>query len=123
MFSILSIIFGAKTKRQVKRFNKYAALIAGEQTTSIRSIANNTSLPVDFVKKDLQIMIYKGFFPNASLNLKTEEIVFGSKNTTPVTAPTGEIEEKEMRCPNCGANSIKQKGSIEYCEYCGSRIE
>lgn len=122
VLGIWLIISGAKAKRRVKRIKLYASVISDQHKISIRHIADATSLPLEFVKKDLQTMINKKFLPNTSLNLKTEEIIFGSlRNLT--THPLRKQEMESVNCPGCGANNSKQKGSSAPCEYCGITLK
>lgn len=120
----LLLIFGIKAKNRSKRFRQYVALISGEHMTSLQNLAGATSQPLDFVRKDLQKMIDKKFFKNASLNLNTDELVFGNLEETPLTQATEKTARKTLNCPGCGAvNPSKANGSNSNCEYCGTPLE
>lgn len=123
VIGLLLLISGVRAIRRIKRFNKYVALIASEHMTSIQSIASANSKSFGFVRKDLQTMINKKFFKNASLNLNSGEIVFGQKGKAPINLPTGKIEMELINCPGCGAFNSKTKGIKNNCEYCGTSLE
>lgn len=122
MIGVFLIIKGIRIKRRLARFTHYVSLMSTEQMTSIPSIASNTSRPVAFVKKDLQDMINRKFFTNASINLTTEEIVFRRTDATSTLYHPEKVEKKTIYCPSCGAHRTKQNEKAEYCEYCGSLI-
>ena len=108
---------GFRIKRRVKRFKRYVSLISNEKMTSLENLAVSTSRTVDFVRKDLETMINKCYFANASLNAATNEIVIARQ-----VAYVNPLEIEIYNCPGCGATGTKQKGTIGSCEYCGSLI-
>ncbi|MCL2760564.1 MAG: sel1 repeat family protein [Desulfuromonadales bacterium] len=124
VFFIFLIVKGSRIKRMIKRFKQYVALISTQQMTSIKDIAASTSQSEDFVKNDLQNMIDKKFFVNASINRATNEIIIGSVASTPQQAQSATEQELEtFTCPGCGASGTKLKGLPGNCEYCGSEIK
>lgn len=127
--AVLLIIRGRRIKHRVRRFRKYVSLISTQNMTSIDSIAANTDRTADFVRADLQKMIAKRFFTNASINVVANEIVIGGQSaSTPVAsistqAPTvAQVEIESFSCSGCGASGTKQKGTSSTCEYCGSAV-
>ncbi len=124
----LLIISGAKAKRRIKRFKRYVALISGEHMTSLQNIASATSQSIDFVENDLQKMINKKFFANASINIAAGEIIIGNRTqaipvTNTATQQNISIEFETISCPGCGATNSKQKGKSGSCEYCGTALK
>jgi len=124
---VFLIIKGVQIKRRIRRFKRYVSLISTQQMKSLENIAASTSQSVDFVRNDLQKMINKKFFANASINAVTNEIVIGGMAAQPVwPAPAQNTQyavqpEFEMyTCSGCGASGTKQKGVPGSCDYCGS---
>lgn len=116
---------GITIKRRIKRFKNYVNLISYSNITSLKNIAASSNQSIDFITKDIQKMIDKGYFKNAVINKKHGEVIIG-KMLTGVTAPGNTnaalIEEKTVRCQSCGAfNTIINYKSTK-CEYCGSPI-
>ena len=115
---IVIFLIGIRMIRRVKRFRQYVALISTQGMTSLVDIAANTAKSVEFVTKDLQKMIRKNFFVNASINAVTKEIIIVDR-----MGPISVQEEKIMvTCSGCGALGSKFINSTGYCNYCGSLI-
>ncbi|MCL2812760.1 MAG: hypothetical protein FWD25_12845 [Clostridia bacterium] len=115
---------GAQIKRRTNRFRHYVSLVSLQNMISLDDIANSTSKPVDFIKKDLQKMIRKRYFSNAVLDLATNRIII-CPSTLPVSplARTWAVSPPEyevFQCLGCGAKGKKQKGLVGYCDFCGS---
>lgn len=128
---ILLIIKGSQIKRRIKRFKRYVSLISTQHMTSLDNIAASTSQSIDFVRNDLQKMIDKKFFANASINMSTNEIIIGGmmasapvSASAPQQAQTAIQSETEMfTCSGCGASGTKAKGVLGSCDYCGSTVK
>ena len=123
-FCVFLIIKGIRIKKRIKRFKKYIALISAEQMTSLENIAANTNESVEFVKKDLQTMIKKKFFANATIDNVSNEIIIGdnsAENSLLYKADT-QAELEAYTCPGCDASGNKPKGKSITCEYCGSAV-
>ena len=126
---VFLIFRGSQIKRRIKRFRRYVSLISLQQMHSLEQIAMSTSQSGDFVRKDLQKMIDKKFFANASINAATNEIVicgmgsqFASQAHTQQSGPTMQSEQEKFTCPSCGASGTKPKGVVGNCDYCGSFV-
>lgn len=124
---VLLVFKGRKIKNRIKRFKQYVSLISNQNMTSFQNLASATSQSVDFVKNDLQQMIDKGFFANASLNLKSNEIVVENciqtiTNTNTDAQQSIPIDVETVKCSSCGAVNSKQKGTSFNCDYCGSPL-
>ena len=122
---------GHQIKQRIRRFKKYISLISTLQMTSLNSIASSTSQTVEFVVKDLQKMVNKRFFANATIDAATNEIIIGSR-TSPAPSPlsafsinqsSAQQEQETFTCPNCGGIGTRQVGAPGKCEYCGSYIK
>ena len=112
-----------QTKRQIARFKKYTAFIYGQQISSLDEIAKSTSLPVDFVKRDLQKMISKGFFTDLEIDMDDNKVIAGSKTAQAQAAMQAKMDKFEkFTCPSCGGSGVKPKGEQKACEYCGNII-
>jgi len=126
---VLLVVTGSRIKRRNRRFRRYVSLISAQNLTSIDSIAAATSLSVSFVRQDIQKMIDKKFFANASIDLANNRIVI-CKSVEPGQtfvsvqgqgAIEGEFEV--FNCTGCGAAGTSRKGVHVNCEYCGSVIK
>lgn len=124
--SVLMIITGARIKRTIKRFKQYISLISGQNMTLLENIAANTNHGVDFVNKDLNKMIKKGFFTNARIDETSREIIIaGHKTNSVVTTQLSSTTPTEMEtyiCAGCDAHGSKPKGTQSSCEYCGNAV-
>ena len=128
---VWAAIKGMQIKRRIRRFKNYVSLISTKQMTSLDSIAASTSQPVDFVKKDLQKMINKKFFANASIDAATNEIIIGNRMASAPYIPSAamnvqsstQTELEVFSCSGCGASGTKAKGIPSNCDYCGSVVK
>ena len=125
ILSILSVRKGLSIKKRLLRFRKYVELISVDQITSLENIAASTSQSIDFVRSDLQKMIDKKYFANASLDLRSGEIIIGGGNapakaSAEFTAQNSHVSHETVKCPGCGATNVKPIGAVSSCEYCGS---
>jgi len=121
----LLIIAGAKIKHRILRFHKYSTIISVHNITSLDLIALETSHSIDFIKKDLQSMINKGFFINAYIDYNTNTIIMSGEATTVMPIPPQPVntEKTAISCRNCGAMNEITKGELANCAYCGSPLK
>ena len=112
-----AVLIGARIKRRVYRFRQYVSLISSQKLTSIGDIAERTSKSTDFVLKDLQKMINRRFFVNASIDMAARKIIVCA-STLPVQG--GPVEYEVFHCSGCGATGTKAKDQLGHCDYCGS---
>jgi len=116
---VIGIIIGTRKIRMVNRFRQYVSLISLQRITDIGDIAKRLAKPKDFVKKDMQTMIKKGFFVNAMIDMAAEMIII---NPSVIPVQGGAVEYEVFRCPGCGASGSRIKGMLGYCDYCGSPV-
>ena len=105
---------GSQLKRRINRFRKYVSIISVQNQTSLEIIAKNTMRGVDFVIKDLQKMITKKYFVNASLDLVAGRIQIAHNHNFATVITSG-----AMKCPHCGATRTSEDPN---CEYCGTLL-
>ena len=116
-------IVGIRLKKRVIRCKKYVALIYGQQITSIYDIAVSTSRTNDFVRRDLQKLIIKGYLTDLEIDLAANRVIAGSKTAQAQAARQAELDKYEKyACSNCGASGVRLKGEQKVCEYCGSAL-
>jgi hypothetical protein len=113
----LFILNGMRIRNRIHRFKHYVSVISGLKITNLDSLAAQIGRPVIFVKNDLQRMINKKFFRNASIDTINGEIIIpGIQGMS--QNPAASIEN--YICSRCGASGIREVGSTPICEYCGS---
>ena len=123
LFCVFLIIRGIRIKKLIARFKKYTALISGQQMTLLDDIARSTSKSRDFVKKDLQLMITKGYYVDMEIDMAANKIIPGIKTAQALAAMQANKDKYEKyTCPDCGGSGVKPKGEQKACEYCGSII-
>lgn len=123
---------GINAKRFKANFVKYERWIEQEGLTSIDGLASVVGKTYTKTRSDLQKMIKKGVIRDAFIDDEARELVFvetveeKAVKTTPVVhvSSKGRIvpqeEEKNVRCPSCGANNKMIPGRKVECEYCGT---
>ena len=129
--AIFLIIKGILIKRRIKRFKRYISLITLNQMTSIDKIAASTFQSAQYVINDLQKMIYKKYFVNASIDIAANEIIIGNRTASApyaasYAAPPHNSMQTELEvfnCPGCGASGARSKGVPGKCDYCGSFVK
>ena len=115
----LFIYSGIRIKRRINRFKHYVSLISLQGITNLEMLAAQTAKPVMFVRDDLQNMINKKFFRNASIDaLKGEILILGGQTLEPGSPASME----NYNCSRCGGSGIRERGSASICEYCGSVV-
>lgn len=120
------ITFGVKTKKIIKRFKQYVSIIAGHGDNSIENIASAASQSIDFVMRDIDIMIKKKYFMDASIDFASKELVFKNRvvhsdsEVKPVDSKP--LEYVKVNCQGCGATNKIVKGKGGDCEFCGSPL-
>jgi len=117
---VIGIIIGTRIKGSVNRFRQYVSLMSLQKLTSISDIAARTSKSVYLVKKDLQKMISRSFFVNATIDIAANKIIVCAET---LSTQGGSAEQEVFYCPGCGAAGTRVKGMIGYCEYCGSPVQ
>ena len=120
------IMLGTKRKRLIKRFKGYVSIISIDNETFIENIGAKTSQSTDFVMNDIQNMIDKKLFINASIDKNRGYIVFQNMNNNLKTESSesdySNNEVEVVICSGCGAKNTILKGSNGECEFCGSPI-
>jgi len=125
---VFLVVTGSRIKRRNKRFRRYVSLISLQNMTSLDNIAAVTTWSVDFVRADIQKMIDKRFFANASIDLANNIVIMCGKAASAQVSAKGqgqaamEAEIEAFECPGCGAAGKKRRGDHVECEYCGSMI-
>ncbi|GEM_PF-1268881 len=120
------ITFGVKAKRIIKRFKQYVSIISFQGDNSIENIASATYRSVDFVMKDIDIMIKKKYFIDAYIDFASKELLFKNRiaqtdlEVKPVDSK--DLEYVKLNCQGCGATNKIVKGKGGDCEFCGSPL-
>ena len=121
------IIWGStKIRKSGEMYKKYIDIVINREERIIENIASVMGLSFDQTVKGLQQMIDKGYFEGAYIDYANHEIVFPkSKNAVePSQAAEGKsLQQKTVKCPNCGGNNIINVGQVCECDFCGSPIE
>ena len=115
----LLIYNGIRIKRRINRFKHYVSLISLQGITNLEMLAAQTAKPVNFVRDDLQKMINKKFFRNASIDAVRGEILISGIQTLSSGSPAS---MENYNCSRCGGSGIRERGSTPICEYCGSVV-
>lgn len=99
-----------------KRKRTYLTCIETHQMTSLDEISSVVNQPYETVKKEIESMISKGFFPNVIVDNNSRSLMLPSAGgrTTPQAIP-----ETMKKCPTCGA-PCKVSAANNICEYCGT---
>jgi len=113
------VVFGIKIKQRIKRFKSYVYLISHGNKSYIKDLAKETGKSVEFVTKDLQLMIKLRYFTDAHISEDLQEIIIPRKS---VAVNNVDFTPVSVVCKNCGGINYKQKNKVSQCEYCGSPI-
>lgn len=126
------IIKARERKKMRLEFKKYVAHLSVDTSGNIQNLAVATGTSVDVVKKNLNFMIKKKFFPNAYIDVQNDCIVLPSvQQKTQVQAASTinvanvtqkAIEYVTCNCPNCGGINKIEKGATAECDFCGSPL-
>lgn len=120
---IFLIIKGRQIKHRIIRFKKYTALVIGQQIFSIHELAVSVSKTDDFVRKDLQKMIAKGYFIDMEIDMAANRVIAGSRSALTQAAMQEKMDRFETyTCPGCNATGVKPKGEYAVCEFCGRTV-
>lgn len=123
------IIWGSiKVKQSGERYKKYIDIVINQNQTTIDNIASMMRLTYDQTVKDLQKMIDIGYFEGAYIDQANHEIVLLHRQHTPVNNQVQnhsepQAQQKTVKCPNCGGNSVLTVGCVCECDFCGSPIQ
>ena len=117
---VYSVINGFQIKQRIFRFKNYAALLSMQNITSIEALAAAAGKTAAFVKKDLEVMIRKGFFVDAVIDHAANEIVIAGRHS--FAAGVNPDQVKDVTCKGCGASNRIIAGQIVKCPYCGSYL-
>ncbi len=120
---IILFMLSNKIKDKVKRYEKYVAIINGNEVI-IDNIAVAMSLSLEEVRKDIQTMIDGGYFIGAYINDSTNEIILPKNKFSMDDEGTKEdtTQSTVVVCKCCGAQNKVTKNEAE-CEYCGSPLQ
>ena len=118
--SIFLIIKGSQIKKIMKRFKQYVSLFSARHMTLLDNIAIRTASSVEFINKDLQMMIRKGFFLNATIDEAANKIVFGKETEH------GQTAIDLVTCFGCGVTGVDPDfihEGVYYCEHCAAVVK
>jgi len=123
LYGISSIRRGARIKKLVQRFKQYVYFMSVYNTVKIDELAAKAGQTPEFVRKDLQEMINKKLFCNATISVSDNEIVIaGRAAPAPAQTAASSNEMVQFVCEACGARGIMTRGTQIICEYCDSLI-
>lgn len=120
-----------KMQIQGEKFKKYISIVINNEETSIDNIASAMNVSYEEAINDLKIMIDKGYFLNAYVDLGSREFVIRKKQYEPINvkknSSVNEVKEEKPKmkvvvCKNCGGNNTILEGEIYECEFCGSPL-
>ena len=118
-----------KNKKDAAAIKQYLNIIINGGEKQLDSIAATVGKPYDIVKKDIQMMIDKGFLKKAYINENTREVVLpsaphavASTNNSDSDMPATASKTRIVNCPCCGAGNTVT-GELGECEYCGSPLK
>lgn len=120
-----------KMQLQGEKFKKYISIVINNNETSIDNIASAMNVSYEEAINDLKIMIDKGYFLNAYVDLGSREFVIRKKQYEPIdvkkNSSVNEVKEEKPKmkvvvCKNCGGNNTILEGEISECEFCGSPL-
>ena len=126
LLGILCIFLSFKNKKIVKMATKYIPYLTKSGRYPIANIASMIKIQEDNALKELQMLINKGYIPNAYFDATTNSIVLPDK-FYPSSSKKSKASAKEKKdsviCESCGGVNYISKGKSEECEYCGSIIK
>ena len=109
-FHIPLILAAKKTRKLVKDFRLYSAILSQDPEKKISSITDALKIPQEKVTERLKEMCGRGYF-NGYINFSDQRLVL---------EPGADLSVEY--CPGCGAaNAISRAGDI--CRYCGSPLK
>lgn len=124
------IIAGVRRNNLIKLFKSYATSLADDPIKSIETLASAKNTSVAVVKRNLQLMINKGYFVNVAIDQQRNCLVFGNEAemlqkaaAANANASHSTAEFVTVACPGCGAPNKVQKGAVSKCEYCGAPLK
>lgn len=126
------ILWGSKkVKESGERYKKYIDIVINHEERTIENIASQMGLTYDKTIKGLQLMIDKGYFEGAYIDRQNHEIVFPQRQHIGNVPNVGmqydnssqQMQQKVVKCPNCGGNNTIIIGRVAECDFCGSPIE
>lgn len=128
---VFMIYTSKKLQLQGEKFKKYISIVINNEETSIDNIASAMNVSYEEAVNDLKIMIDKGYFLNAYVDLGSREFVIRKKQYEPINVKKNssfnEVKEEKPKmkvvvCRNCGGNNTILEGEISECEFCGSPL-
>lgn len=126
MFGALGLwllLSGIKNTKLVKRYNEYFDRLMRDPDHSVDKLVANVGKPADEVKKELTNMIELGLFPGCYVDAAENRLVLPSTKAAAAAAQVAGVGRMVVRaCPGCGAKVSVPAGSVEECEFCGTKI-
>lgn len=121
------IIWGSKkVYKSGEMYKKYIDIVINREERTIENIASAMGLSYDQTVNGLQQMIEKGYFEGAYIDHGSHEIVFPRRKNIVDAVPNIEektVQQRTVKCPNCGGNNVINVGQSCECDFCGSPIE
>ncbi len=123
------IIWGSiKVKQSGERYKKYIDIVINQNQTTIENIASLMGLSYDQTVKGLQKMIDVGYFEGTYIDHANHELVFPERQQMDAAERTmgtsnSVLQQKTVKCPNCGGNNVIVAGRVCECDFCGSPIQ
>ena len=124
----LALITKAKKRRkEAERMKQYISIIVNGNVRSLDEIASTTGKSYDAVRRDVEILINKGYLEEAYINESTREVVlpefdkYSNLQKSQSTTST-KVSARVIVCPSCGAKNTVA-GDVGECEYCGSSLK
>lgn len=131
LLGVVVFSWGRKRSKMRQEFKKYVTQLSVDPSGSLENLASATGTSVDVVKKNLQFMIKKNFFANATINEQEHQLVLPAKAKkeqqakTPRHSASGAAQQELIvcSCPCCGGMNKIAKGTAGECDFCGSPLQ
>lgn len=117
---VLLIVLSIRTQRLLKAFRAYTAALANSSNGFIPELAASLGASEDMVKRNLERMIARKYFPNAFFD-RNANCILPRKPAIRQRAAAPEMVT--VKCKGCGGINTLIRGQVGECEYCGSPLK
>lgn len=114
---IALLYYGKSNEKKIARYKQYVNFIVNNNVTSIDAIASATGITYERCRSELDTLITKEVFKNATINDQAHSININKK---PIVASAQMVM---VNCSGCGASVAVPKGTSCECEYCGNTLK
>ena len=116
------LVAAIRNWRFLSAYDRYAPILNDLPDGSLATLAKVSQDPEDLVRKNIEGMLKRGFFPNGYFDPHKKHLILPGQTQKPDVTKEPIAKTVMLNCPHCGGRNLVTPGTRIICEFCDSEI-